>query len=569
MIPRLLKCILMCGVWLVVVSPAAAQSLGTFRWQLTPFCNVVTLDVTQVGSQYRLEGFDDLCGAPNRAAVTGLVVPNPDGTLEFGLTIVTPSGPQHVDVTFSIASLGGPWRDNGGNTGTLVFNPASVSGPPRPGGLGALAINPSQVQVRVTGSCGAGQSVKSINADGTVVCGAEVGTINEITPGIGLFGGGTSGSVSLGVHFAGPGTSISAARSDHSHLVGTISTRNTGVGSSAYSTLATGTDNTAAGFAALGRNMAGNNNTAVGAWALWDSVASDNTAVGAEAAWHNHGHSNTVVGAHALGYPGEGNSAQNVVVGESAMKSAISAFSNVAIGQNAFASAIAGSSNVVIGRAALGAVLTGSNMNVAIGDTALGGLIGGSSNIAIGTNAGVILASGVNSHNIHIAHNGVQNDNGRIRIGTAGNQTSAFIAGIAGVAVANSATVLINTNTGQLGTAVSSARFKERIAAIDDARHVVQSLRPVTFFYKPEYDSEARERQFGLIAEEVEAVSPDLVVRDAEGQPQTVRYQLLAPFLIAEVQRLERERAGLSEAVAAQARELAQLRQELAALARR
>src|SRR5262245_21243543 len=101
---------------LLVARPAGAQPLGTFRWQLSPFCNVLSLQVTQIGTQYRLEGFDDQCGTGPRAAAVGLVVANPDGTLEFGLTVVTATAaaPAHVDVTFNIAALGGPWRDSAG-----------------------------------------------------------------------------------------------------------------------------------------------------------------------------------------------------------------------------------------------------------------------------------------------------------------------------------------------------------------------------------------------------------------------------------------------------------------------
>ena len=124
-----------------------------------------------------------------------------------------------------------------------------------------------------------------------------------------------------------------------------------------------------------------------------------------------------------------------------------------------------------------------------------------------------------------------------------------------GVAVANSATVLINTNTGQLGTAVSSGRFKENVVPIAELPRL-QALRPVSFVDRPEYDSGAGEPQFGLIAEEVAETMPELVVRDPEGRPLTVRYHLLAPPLLAEVQRLERARARLEE-------ELARLRELL------
>lgn len=115
--------------------PAEAQPLGTFSWQQLPYCNVVQLDVVQAGAVYHLDGFDGQCGAAARAGVSGLAFPNPDGTIGFGLTIVTTPGgaPLHVDATITLAALSGTWRDSAGNTGAWVFTPGSgVAGPPRP-----------------------------------------------------------------------------------------------------------------------------------------------------------------------------------------------------------------------------------------------------------------------------------------------------------------------------------------------------------------------------------------------------------------------------------------------------
>lgn len=118
---------------LVLASSAAAQPLGTFAWQLQPYCNVVTVTVVQSGAVYTLDGFDDQCGAPQRAPVTGLATPNPDGSVGLGLTIVTVPGgrPVHVDARIAVATLGGPWTDSGGNAGTAVFG-ATAAGAPRP-----------------------------------------------------------------------------------------------------------------------------------------------------------------------------------------------------------------------------------------------------------------------------------------------------------------------------------------------------------------------------------------------------------------------------------------------------
>jgi hypothetical protein len=119
-------------VWPIV---AEAQLLGTFRWQLQSYCNIVSLVVTQNGSVYTLDGFDDQCGAATRAPVTGTATPNPDGTVEFGFNIiVTPGGaPVHVAAVINVATLGGTWRDHTGGSGTFVFTPgAGTGGSPRP-----------------------------------------------------------------------------------------------------------------------------------------------------------------------------------------------------------------------------------------------------------------------------------------------------------------------------------------------------------------------------------------------------------------------------------------------------
>ncbi|MGE0360927.1 MAG: tail fiber domain-containing protein [Vicinamibacterales bacterium] len=153
-----------------VAGLAGAQPLGSFRWQLQPYCNVVTMNVTGVAGVYTLEGFDDQCGAPTRAPLTGVATPNPDGTIGFGFTIVASPGGRGVQVEarLSMAGLGGPWSDSDGHTGTLAFN-RSIGGSPRPSPVAGPVI-PSVFHLRTDGGFVAGGS-------------ATVGTIPASGPG--------------------------------------------------------------------------------------------------------------------------------------------------------------------------------------------------------------------------------------------------------------------------------------------------------------------------------------------------------------------------------------------------
>jgi hypothetical protein len=118
-----------------VATPSYAQTLGTFRWQLQPYCNIVTVTITAVSGLYTLDGFDDQCSAPQRAPVVGSATQNPDGSIGLGFTaIAAPSGtPVHVSAAISIATLGGTWSDSAGGSGAFAFTPASgTGGSPRP-----------------------------------------------------------------------------------------------------------------------------------------------------------------------------------------------------------------------------------------------------------------------------------------------------------------------------------------------------------------------------------------------------------------------------------------------------
>jgi len=154
----------------------------------------------------------------------------------------------------------------------------------------------------------------------------------------------------------------------------------------------------------------------------------------------------------------------------------------------------------------------------------------GSNNIALGSKAGSNLTIG--SNNIDIAAPGVAGEANTIRIGKSATQKKTFIAGIRGVTVASGVGVIVGSS-GQLGTVVSSARFKEAIKPMDKSSEAVLALKPVTFRYKEEMDPD-KIPQFGLIAEDVEKVNPDLVVRDDDGRVSTVRYEAVNAMLLNE-----------------------------------
>jgi len=137
-------------------APAVAQPLGTFRWQLQPYCNVVTVPVTQVGGTYRLEGTDDGCGAAQAASSIGTAFLNPDGSIGIGLNIVTaPNGqPLPIFAALSLSTLSGTWRDEAGHTGVLALTAgAGTGGSPRP--LPSPAVIPATIHLRRDGSLAA------------------------------------------------------------------------------------------------------------------------------------------------------------------------------------------------------------------------------------------------------------------------------------------------------------------------------------------------------------------------------------------------------------------------------
>jgi hypothetical protein len=307
---------------------------------------------------------------------------------------------------------------------------------------------------------------------------------------------------------------------------GCLRNDNTAIGSDALINT-TGSENTANGFQALFTNIIGNSNTATGWEALTSNIGNNNTATGAGSLQFNiTGHENTATGVDALLANTTGTN-------------------NTANGAFALAIDITGSNNTATGEEALAVNTTGHD-NTADGTNALLGNTTGSSNIGIGSSAGLNLTTG--SNNIDIGNAGVAAEANTIRIGTQGTQTKTFIAGVSVTGVSGS-TVKVNSN-GQIGVAPSSERFKEAIQPMDKTSQAILALHPVTFRYKKEIDPDGAS-QFGLVAEQVEKVNPDLVARDEQGKPYTVRYDAVNAMLLNEFLKEHRKVEQLEKQVEA------------------
>jgi len=304
---------------------------------------------------------------------------------------------------------------------------------------------------------------------------------------------------------------------------------NTAEGQNALLSLTTGEFNTAVGFFSLRSNTDKSFNTALGAGALVMNTADGNTAVGAAALLSNTaGFANTANGGFALGSNTTGSF-------------------NTATGHDALGNNTGGSCNTADGFDALtGDPDTGGGYNTGVGFEALYNTTG-SYNMAIGHEAG--------SNNIYIGAEvfGAFEDN-TIHIGDSSEpgfaMQACFVGGIANSTVSGTA-VYVDSN-GQLGTQTSSKRFKQDIAPMNAASEALFGLQPVTFHYKESIDPVCR-RQLGLVAEQVEKVDPDLVVRDKDGKPDSVRYDQVNAMLLNEflkehstVQELKKEVAALT-----------------------
>jgi len=339
-------------------------------------------------------------------------------------------------------------------------------------------------------------------------------------------------------------------------LLANTADENTATGAGALLSNTTGVNNTANGAFALFNNTTGNDNTADGVDALrFNTTGGSNTANGVNALLNNTtGGANTADGVDALHFNTTGGS--NTATGVSALFNNTVGNDNTANGFSALGNNTTGTHNTAVGFQALLSNTTGSG-NTAIGDDALNNLTTGMRNIALGLGAGGSLTTG--SDNIDIGNPGVADDFSTIRIGN--YHTSTFIAGISLATASGGVAVFVNSD-GQLGTKTSSARFKDAIQPMASASQAILSLKPVTFRYKKELDP-AGIPQFGLVAEDVEKVNPDLVVRDREGKPYTVRYEAVNAMLLNEflkehrtVHELKNEVAALTATVKEQAAQI-------------
>jgi hypothetical protein len=296
--------------------------------------------------------------------------------------------------------------------------------------------------------------------------------------------------------------------------------QNTAYGTNALGHNTTGTDDSAFGFNALGQNTTGSGNTATGWYALYFNVSGSN---------------NTATGIAAL----EGNGAGT---------------GNTATGVGALANNGKGETNTATGLHAL--YNNAGNDNTAVGAYALQDSGTGSGNIGIGVEAGFYITTG--SNNIEIGNQGATADADTIRIGTEGTQTATYIAGIFNTTVTGGCTV-VAASTGQLGCVTSSARYKRDVRDMGDSSDKLMKLRPVTFLYKAD---ETGAQQYGLIAEEVEKVYPELVIHDADGKVATVAYHMLPAMLLNEVQKLARQLDQKDEQIATLQRQVSAIQKK-------
>ncbi len=388
---------------------------------------------------------------------------------------------------------------------------------------------------------GVGAGVSNIAGSGTgnTFSGYKAG-YNNTTGNVNTFSGAEAGlSNTTGYHntfsgalagyfnTTGAYNTFSGAEAGYYNTTGAYNTFS-GWGAGYYNT--TGTANTFSGYEAGAYNTTALYNTFSGAYAgYYNTTGQQNTFSGFEAGYRNtSGTANTFSGLEAGAYNTTGQA--NTFSGAGA------GFSNTMGGNNTFSGTGAGGSNTT-----------------------------GSSNTFFGSGAGTNNTTG--SDDVYIANLGPVsgNESNTIRIGDPQFHPFTYIAGIYGSTSAAGVPVYINSD-GLLGTQTSSLRFKEQVRDMGDSTSALMKLRPVTFLYKSEYANGQRTLQYGLIAEEVAKVYPELVAYDNDGQPYTVRYQYIATMLLNEVQKQYRRAETQAEVIKAQEQKIADLEERLSRL---
>jgi hypothetical protein len=492
---------------------------------------------------------------------TSTTAPAPCGTIpsvaqaySFNITVVpagvtasSPGGP--VDfvsiwpygfVRPNVATLNDP-------QGSIVANAAIIAAGEFAGAINVYNAGPSATDLVIDMN---GYFTAPTDLNGNTAIGA--GTLESNTTGTDNT---AAGSGALQNNLTG---SSNTATGQSALANNTAGGSNTAIGQAALGSNSTGSSNTASGAAALQQNTAGVSNTASGAQALSANIiGSYNTASGAQALQSNTtSSSNTATGYFALNANTFG--ASNTATGSGVLAANTTGQLNTASGANALQANTVGDMNTANGFAVLESNTTGMQ-NTAEGAFALPNNTTGTNNIAIGFNSAGEVTTG--SNNILIGNQGVSTDGaaaytGVIRIGSY-YQASTYIAGIYGGSPNPLANSLVCVDvSGLLGTSgctstPSSRRFKEQITDMGDSSSKLLQLRPVTFLYKPQYDDGSHALQYGLIAEEVAKVYPEMVGYDKDGQPSSVKYQSLAPMLLNELQKQNAQLQLLEARIAA------------------
>jgi hypothetical protein len=394
--------------------------------------------------------------------------------------------------------------------GSVALSPlAKAAGPDTEGAI-AGANNGEGIGVlvsRTTGIWNTGTGFEALNH-------LTAGNQNTATGVRALFSdinGGFNTATGVFSLFSNTSGFFNTATGAYSLASNTVGSSNTANGYAALNHNTEGEDNTATGFGALFKNTTGGGNTANGSVTLnQNTTGSINTAIGNSALFSNtEGSENTAVGSRALDFNTTGN--QNTAVGRLALDDNTDGSVNTAIGMSSLRRNTTGDANTAIGNRALVNNTTG-DANTAIGDTAGFDLSADSSgNVCIGQNVF-----------------GVAGESNRTWIRNINTTVQSFSAGVNNY-------VTVRLSDGRLGqtAVVSSRRYKEDIKPMDKTSQALYGLKPVTFRLKKKFDP-TQAPGFGLIAEEVEKVDPDLVYRNEKGEVESVRYEMVNAMLLNE-----------------------------------